>query len=549
MKTRWILLLFTISLLTQKCAKQTAPTGGPKDENPPVLVRSNPKHKEVNFNGSQLNLVFNELVQLNNPREKIIITPGIGKKFEVVANKNKVTLSFNSELKNNTTYTINFRESIQDITEKNPASVKLAFSTGSYIDSLAINGTVRDILTSKNATNYTVALIEASDTFNIFKHSGMWVTQADKKGRFSIENLKPGDYFLYAFDDRNKNLIVDSKSEKFGFIKENINLTGGIDSLKIDVFKLDMSALKLLSARQTFAYFNLRFSKSLVNYNLASTDKSITILSTLEPDLTTLKIYNTIPDRDSLAVHLQAQDSLDQKIDTLVYIKFPKKESTKDNFALKFENADIFESKSLFTANISFSKPVAQFNPDSILLQIDSVTTLPLTNNDASWNQNLTRLTLSRKIELKKETSTKPTPVKKKQEKIKLLLRKGAFISIENDSLKTSENQVKIIKPEDFGLIITKVETNEDFTLQLLDKSGKIIQQAHNIKNYIFENVPPGNYQLRILIDPNKNQKWDPGNYFQKRLAEPVIYYTNPKAGKDIFLKANWQVGDLLISY
>ncbi|MFZ2906753.1 MAG: Ig-like domain-containing protein [Cyclobacteriaceae bacterium] len=549
MKTKWLLFLFATSLLAQQCAKQTAPTGGPKDEDPPMLVRSNPKHKEVNFNGNQLNLVFNELVQLNNPREKIIITPGIGKKFETVAKKNKVTLSFNSELKKNTTYTINFRESIQDITEKNPAPVKLAFSTGPFVDSLAINGSLRDILTSKATPNYTVALIEASDTFNIFKHAGMWVTQADKKGRFTIENLKPGNYFLYAFDDRNKNLIVDSKSEKFGFNNENINLTGPNDSIKIDVFKLDMSELKLLSARQTFAYFNLRFSKSLINYTLASTDKNATVLSTLEPDLTTIKIYNTIPDRDSLAVRLQAQDSLTQKIDTLVYIKFPKKESTKDNFTYKMESADVIENKSLFSAHISFNKPVAQFNPDSITLQIDSLTTIPFTNDDVAWNENLTHLTLNKKIELKKESSPNSTQPKKKREPIKLFLGKATVISIENDSLKRSENQVKLIKPEDFGLIITKVETTENFTLQLLDKSGKIIREVSNIKNYSFENIPAGNYQLRILIDQNKNQKWDPGNYFERRLPEPVIYYTTPKAGKDLFLKANWQVGPLLISY
>ena len=54
---------------------------------------------------------------------------------------------------------------------------------------------------------------------------------------------------------------------------------------------------------------------------------------------------------------------------------------------------------------------------------------------------------------------------------------------------------------------------------------------------------------MRVLIDLNKNGKWDAGNYKNRIESEPVIYYTNPKGGKDIFLKANWQLGDLWITY
>ena len=136
--------------------------------------------------------------------------------------KNQVILTLDEDLKDNTTYLINFREAVQDITEKNPAQrLKLAFSTGTYIDSLAIEGTIYDPLKNKESKDATVCLYE-SDTFNIFKHRPTYFTKSDDKGRFKLENLKPGTYFIYTIEDKNKNLVADSKTESYGFLKDSI---------------------------------------------------------------------------------------------------------------------------------------------------------------------------------------------------------------------------------------------------------------------------------------------------------------------------------------
>lgn len=559
MKYNWFFTLLATCILLQQCAKQTAPTGGPKDETPPTLVRSIPAHKTNNYKGKEVLLILDESIQLNNPREQIIITPSIGKKFEATAKKNKVILALNAELKDSTTYTFNFRESVQDISEKNPAKIKLAFSTGPYVDSLNVTGTVKDILTDKSAGNYTVALTPASDTFNIFKHAAPWVTLADKKGNFAIENLKPGKYFVYAFDDRNKNLIVDSKSEKYGFQSDNIDLHGVADSIKIHVFKLDASNLKLISSRQTFAYFNIRFSKSLINYRISSSDSTQKIYSTLEPDFSTIKVYNTISALDSLQVRLQAQDSTDSKVDTLIYIKFLKKESTKDKFSAKVDFVNHYESKSLFSSSITFSKPVVSFNPDSIYIQVDSLTRISFTSNDYEWNDAQTKLTITKKLEPPKTNDPPKEEVKKKpptepkgknsKPSNQLIFTRESIISIENDTITFTTTSVKIIRTEDYGVISTEVKTKEDFMLQLVDKGNKVIEEKKNAKNFTFENIPAGTYMIRILVDLNKNGRWDAGDVSNKTQPEPVRYYINPKGSKDTFLKANWQVGPLLITY
>lgn len=557
------LLFIVICLAAQQCAKQTAPTGGPKDETPPTLVRSYPSHEQTNVMGSVIELTFDERIQLNNPREQIIITPSVGKKFEATFNKNKVTLDLKSQLKPNTTYNINFREAIQDMSEKNPGTVKLAFSTGDYIDSLSINGKVTDALSEKPSAGYIVALAEASDTFNIFKHATQWLTQADKKGFYSLENLKPGTYTIYAFDDKSKNMIVDSKSERYGIIARNVELTQNIDSLKIRTFKLDVTPLKLITARTTFAYFILRFSKGLVDYSITPADSTVKISATLESDFSSVKIYNTIPNLDSLQIRAEATDSLNNRADTLLYIKFPKKEATKDKFSAKIEKVNIQESNSVLTSQVIFNKPILTFAPDSMYLEIDSLNKIRFIPSDYSWNKQQNILTFKKTVDQNiiypKDTSTTKTPAIKgegsgksqqaaKKEKA-MVLKKGAFISVENDTAATLTSPLTLIKTESTAIIETKVSTTENFVLQLLDQKLTVVEERINEKESKFENLAPQTYLLRLIIDTNKNGKWDAGSFENRTEPEPILYYRNPKGLKEISLKANWTLGPLLITY
>jgi len=267
------------ALFALACARQTTPTGGPKDSIPPTLVNSIPQQGQVNFKGNSITLTFSEAVILNNPREQLIVTPDLGKDVDAKAKKNQVILTIPEDLQDNTTYSINFREAVQDITEKNPAAMlKLAFSTGTYIDSLIIEGSVSDLLTATETKDATVALCE-SDTFDIFKHRPKYFTKSDIKGIFKIENLKPGSYFIYAFEDKNKNLVVDSKSEAYGFLSDYITLDKNIDDVKIRLIHLDSRLLKLTSARPYGTYYNIKTTKNLTDFKITTPDNETIISS------------------------------------------------------------------------------------------------------------------------------------------------------------------------------------------------------------------------------------------------------------------------------
>ena len=380
--THWI--LYPIFFLA--CARQTTPTGGPKDTIPPTLINSIPKQGQVNFKGKTIELTFSETIILNNPKEQLIITPTLGKDFSFKTKKNQVILTLEDDLKDSTTYAINFRDAVQDITEKNPAQMlKLAFSTGSYLDSLSIEGTAYDLLKNVDSKDATVALYQL-DTFDIFKHKPIYVTKSDSKGgKFKIENLKPGIYFLYGMEDKNKNLLADSKSEAYGFLRDSIHLTKNIRDVKIPFIHLDARPLKLTSARPYGTYFNIKTAKNLTSYKI-TTSEDEHIISSFAEDQANIRVYNTFEGKDSVSTHFTGRDSVNNFIDTTLYVKFSKRDVKPENFELSLNRFNVVGTKAIIKGQIKFTKPVLQVNFDSIFYSIDSTQRISFTQQDLHWD-------------------------------------------------------------------------------------------------------------------------------------------------------------------
>ncbi|HEY9047342.1 MAG TPA: Ig-like domain-containing protein [Ohtaekwangia sp.] len=545
------------------CARQTAPTGGPKDTIPPHLVKSFPTKGQINFKDTKLELLFDEIVAVNNPREQIIITPDIGKEYEATARKNKVTLTLKNKLKDSTTYSFNFRDAIQDITEKNSAvNLKLAISTGNYIDSLSIAGRAFDPVKNKELKDITIALYQ-SDTFNIFKHKPAYLTKSNDKGIYTIENLKPGYYHIYASDDKNRNLIVDSKSEIYGFLSDSVLLTNNIKNINIPLIKLDARTLKLTNTRPYNTYFNIKLSKNLTNFHLSAPGEII--ISSFGDDQANIKVYNTFDTKDSVAVKLNATDSIYNTIDTTLYVKFNKREVKPEAFTSKSEGFRVLVNKGTIQGRILFSKPLLNINYDSIVYKIDSLNTITFSHENLTWDSLHNILTIHKTFDKKllakpdesqQQKSSQPKPpinTKTPTKKIinnELYFGRATFVSIELDSSKQTTEQLKPLQLEETGIIFTQIKTTEqNFIVELLDKSFKVIQSISNNPKSTFEDLSPAEYQIRLIIDKDKNGKWTPGNFLTNQEPEPIIFYRNEKGNPTINLKANWEVGPLLITY
>ncbi|MFZ5970006.1 MAG: Ig-like domain-containing protein [Bacteroidota bacterium] len=528
-------VLFGIVLLAS-CANQTTPTGGPKDEQPPAFESSDPKNNQTNFKGSTIELTFSEPVKLQNPKEQIIIIPPIGKKTEFVAKRNKVLITAQEPWKENTTYTINFQESVQDITEGNPVeNLRLAFSTGNYIDSLKIEGYIKDALNETIPQNITVGIF-TSDTFNIFEHTPEYFTKTDKEGKFSITNLKPNTYRIYAFQDKNKNLKVESKTEMWGFKKDSLVLEQNLRNIGIALTNIDARPLQLTSNRSIADVSTLRFNKSITEYQIKSNPR---ITSTFGTDQTEIILYYPKTEADSLSIFVTAIDSLSQRTDTTLFIKRTKNERIKEPYKASFSDIELNTDTRQFKTTYTLNKLPASINLDSIYITIDTTQIIRFKAEQISFDTLKKALSFKNEITLPKDAKAKP----------KLYLGKSWLITIDNDSTKKEERPLHIINSETTATLSIKVETNHPhYIVQLLNTTGTIIAEQRNNPKPIFKYLKPESIKIRMVIDHNNNGKWDNSNYLENREAEPTYYYLSPEGKYDTPLRANWEVGPLLIT-
>ena len=219
----YIFIILSITAFYQ-CARKGSPTGGPKDVTPPVLIRAEPENMSVNFKGNKIRLYFDELVKLEKVQEQLIVSPPL--KYQPLlspqggANK-FVEITIQDTLLENTTYTINFGQSVVDNNEGNPYPfLTYVFSTGDYIDSLELKGVVKDAF-EKEADNFISVMLYNIDSSytdsTIYKRPPNYITNTlDSSIVFTLKNLKEGTYALFAIKDQAKNNVFDQNTDKIG---------------------------------------------------------------------------------------------------------------------------------------------------------------------------------------------------------------------------------------------------------------------------------------------------------------------------------------------
>ena len=219
-------------LVLSACANPIAPTGGPKDLDPPILLNTIPDNKTLNFSESSIELEFDEYIKEENLLTQLMITPNLKGIYTYKLNRNRIILNFEEPFDSTTTYTLNFREGIKDITEGNvPPNLKFVFSTGDFLDSASVRGVVRSLMSKKPLDEVTLSLYQYPDTITIFDGPPRYSTITDEQGFFTIENIKNGTYTIFSLNDKNRNLKLESQSEGYGFLNAPLEIQDSSGSL------------------------------------------------------------------------------------------------------------------------------------------------------------------------------------------------------------------------------------------------------------------------------------------------------------------------------
>ncbi len=536
-----ILFLFT-ALTIFACARISSPSGGPTDEIPPTLLMSVPDSAQTNYSGNTVLLEFDEWVKTNNIETNLIITPSIQAGFKTKVNKRSVLLTFQEPFADSTTYTINFGNTVQDITNKNvPPNLRLSFSTGPFIDSLEISGTVLDLYTQDPKQGTLVSLYALTDSLDITTGSASYFTKTDTAGRYNLTNLPSNDYLIYAVVDQNDNLKADTDTESYGFYVDTLRLDSSISGIDFTTQKLNTQAIRSASNRPFGKYYDISFSRAIKDYSLEHLDSNIPLPPYLLNTPNSIRLYNAREVYgDTTQLIVTVTDSLETQItDTLSYYFIDSKIKS-DPFTFQiFPNANDLQPEVPFS--LEFSKPVDTFLKDSLFYQIDSITTAHPQDTSFIWNTNKTKLSW----DLLLPDHIAPG------ESLELIIKPGTFISVEGDSSLLKTKPIKYSTLNDTGLISGSVTTNaSNYIIQLVNpKTMEVIDQLNNQPSYSFIFLSTDSYFVRVIDDANANGIWDTGNILTRTPPEKVTYYYDTfKKTKLITIRKNWELSDINIS-
>lgn len=514
------------------CAKRGRPTGGPKDSIPPIIVRSVPENYTTNFEGDEIRVYFDEFIKLKELSKNLLISPPmeIAPTITPLSSSKVLKVKFNDTLRANTTYSINFGNSIEDNNENNTfTNFKYVFSTGSFIDSLKVTGRVKDALKGEIDNNISVMLYEKTTDYNdsiIYNQKPSYVTVVqDSTNTFELTNIKEGNYLLIALQEENKNYTFQPKKDKIGFINSDVTLPTE-ESFDLSLFK-ETPNYKLTRPKQesqnriTFGYEGIADSLEITLLSNTPDDYKKTITKENKKD--SLNYWYTPSfDSDSLVFKVQNKTIIDT-VTTRI------KELYKDSLQVKERN-----------------KPVLTLK-DSIILDVNT----PIVNLNQEKFSITDKDTLAVSFETridKKENAAIVYFEKKEEENYKIDLLPEAFTDFfgnVNDSLQFNFRTKAL---SDYGTLNLTIQNLNDQSaiVQIVDESYNIVQEKiialKATPSALFENLNPANYFIRIILDKNENKIWDTGDFLTRKAPEEVIYYPI-----QVEVKANWSLEETFI--
>ncbi len=523
---RKLVILSFILFCIVSCARITGNIeGGPEDTFAPVLdeSKSSPNFQK-NFTAEPLYFYFDEWLQLKN-QNNILVSPPLKHKPKIELRGKKLTFEFNEEeiLADSTTYVINFGESIVDFTEGNPAKdLRFIFSTGDEIDSLFIQGRIRDVLTNEPLEDILVCLYDTLRDSIVVQDRPLYITKTNEAGEFRLSNLREDTFQLFAIED-NFNYKFDPPAERIAFLDSTIYVRE--DSVT-QVFELDlflMDDYRLLSHsfkkanRLSLLFSNLPDSVNLINEAFTSIYQ--------ESSKDSFHIWYTYqePMEDSLLI---LHDDGGNVLDTIRW----KEASYKDSLQLEAR-----KNNKLFKVNpngeIAFNYNVPISIADTSLISLKDTLDVSAAYIAKTVGKNL-KFSLS----LKDQTI------------YNLTILPGAITDLYGQTNDTLLVEISTASKEDFGNLQIAFNAENDSISYLcqLRKGEKIIDnflmKSSEIK--VYQQIEPGKYNIKLIEDINGNGRWDSGDWFEKRQPEKIktIEVEEIRANWDVELSIDWDI-------
>ncbi len=575
------LFVVAAALLLAACASIGRPEGGPRDMTPPVVVSSTPAPGSVNVSNGRIDIVFDENITLDDPMNKIVVSPPQKKQAQISSNGRRVRITLRDTLRDSTTYTVDLADAVRDLNEGNILDgLAIDFSTGPSIDTLMISGIVFEGRTLEPAQGMIVGVYSTPVADTALTTLPMdRITKTNALGRFTIRNLKPGSYRVFAINDLNHDFHWD-RSEDIAFLDRDISPStmavevtdtftdaAGNDSL------VTRPATRFLPDDILLTWFNENYKPLyLVKHERPDARRLTLEMSTHSDSLPQLTLLNTVragarldreavlqssPGLDSLTywlrdttligsdtlkiaaryLHTDTLDNITFTTDTLTFaLRQPKKKKKRDEETdsvpkLEFVNIGI-SSRQPQDLNIPLlfetSAPTASIDSAGFRIEVlvDSVW-MPVAARIPSPPDSLQPMRLLTEMTWKPKT------------KYRITIDSLAVTDIYGNHNRPFVQEVSTHAIEDYAALFFNIgDLGPDSAIVELLSSDKPVR-LEPVRNGVatFEYVTPGAYYARLFIDRNQNGRWDTGSVADTVQPEDVFYFS-----KKLNLKKNWDV-------
>ena len=521
-----LLFLFLILTVLWQCARKGSPTGGPKDLTPPTLVKTEPDSMTINFKAKRIRLYFDEFIKLEDVQNQLIVSPPLKYQPDIKPQggaSKYVEIQFKDTLKENTTYTLNFGQSVQDNNEGNPSSfLTYVFSTGDYIDSLNLSGAVKDAFKKKADEFISVMLYEIDTAYTdstIFQKPPNYITNTlDSTIIFRLKNLKEGQYRLFALKDEAKNNIFDQNVDKIAFLQDTITLP--TDS--VYVLTLFKEVPNYSMAVPSFVAKN----RILFGYYGDASDAEIKPLTVL-PDSVSTKL---LKDREKDTINFWFTPF---EMDSIIFTVTNEKLKVKDTFTVKSRKVgiDSLQLSPNQNGSLDFNKQF-YISANTPLIEVDSTKFSMMDQDSTAVKYTLNLDTLENRVDI--DFTIEPN------QSYQLDMLPGAITDFFGQANDTTAYFLSTQSYADLGNLRFNIEGGEyPLIVQLTDENGELQKEVFTPKPEVieFNNIEPSTYLIRVVFDTNENGKWDTGDYLKGIQPEKISYY--PDA---IEVRANWEV-------
>ncbi len=538
--------LLLTAFLAQRCANAVAPTGGPKDTTPPVVVAAVPENQSTHFIGKKIEITFDEFITLENANQNVMISPPLKEKLDIKLKNKTVVVKFKENLVPNTTYTINFGSAIKDLHEGNPfKDYVYSFSTGDHIDTLSITGKVVDAETMKPIENVYVGLY-AADRDNLdslpMTTAPNYISKTDKEGQFSLNGLADKSYRVFALKDANANLYFDLANEASAFL--DMLVTPSDSTLKPITLRMftEVDSTQVLLEKKLIEEGLLRFvfrhpAKDAVIMTPEMLPDTFNLVTTHSAAYDTVWWYFTPNVKDSLWVQVKYDTVINDS--SRYSLKFKdKKGRNKKPEPLKVKNNLIGRGALVHddTLTLTFSEPIVRYAMrDSAVFKCDTLVFYDTLAFEPADEQGM-------KYRLVNPVAADVS--------YHIEIPDSVFFGIRNRTNEAIKLDFHVVNDDEYGNIYITVmppKGMKQVVVQLTNESGKVVKEQVITKNseVMFDYLMPAKYKLRAILDADGNGKWSTGNYHRHTLPETIIDYINVldlKAGWDIDLSDPWEL-------